>query len=476
MPYIDGASGTSTKANVDANYNLLVNTTFTGVQAGFAAINVQTDSGVYTNSPLYRKIDASYDERTRLGVDTPIFTDRLAGTSVNTALYNTATAAMTVVQSGGFASLNANLNNGNGSYATMQTYRTFPSSPPFGGKTYISAQLYSNPFTGNITEMGFGLVNTNGAPSDGVFFRYSGTTLYTVVNNAGTEMISGTNVTIPSGTTHMYEIGWNGNMTEFRIDSNIVSIMSFTSGSSVGYDFPTAVNDLPIFVRTYNNASTTPSQSLKVSEIAVFSLDAAINKPWADVLAGMGGIASQGQTGNPMGSTALYTNSINPTQTFPTNTSAVLGSGLGGAFLLSGTIPIAATDYILCDYQVPTGTNTVPAKTLYIHGITVAATNLWGTASPQVTHGITVAYGHTAESLATTESASSKAPRFLPLGTISLPTGSAAGYTTSPLVFPFVAPIVVNPTEYISINSRFLAGTGLPANIQYQIGFDGYWE
>ena len=494
MPLFDGASGTTSKANVDSNYNLQVNTTLSGIQAGFVVAEVQTDAGVVMGTPTYRKLDVSYDGRLRVGIDTPLFNDRLAGTSQNTANYNTATNVMTVVQASGYVTLNANNSTNNSAYATIQTYKTFPSVLPFGTKAYILAALTQTPASGNITEFGFGLVNTNSAPSDGVFFRFSGNSLQAVENNTGTETISGISTSLtPSGTFHQFEIGWHGGSTVFRIDNNIVTSMpmSTNSGTSVGYDYPTASNDLPLFMRTYNyGAGPTIAQQLKVSNVAVFTVDANTWKPWPSIINGMGGSASQGQNGMTMGSTASWTNTTNPIANSGLNTTALMGSGIGGFYMWSGIIVcnnISAAgnqDYIICDYQIPTGSNTVPGKSLYVHGVNVQAINLQpsGTWSGNSTSLMTLAYGHTSESLATIESANTKIPRIVPLGTLYFPSGSATNYSGTnpynppPIVFPFTAPVVVNPGEYLSFNSRFLGSSGVFANILYDIGVDGYWE
>jgi len=70
-----------------------------------------------------------------------------------------------------------------------------------------------------------------------------------------------------------------------------------------------------------------------------------------------------------------------------------------------------------------------------------------------------VAHGHTAVSLATAETgsfvtATTKAPRRVPLGTQSYVVTAAAGVGAVDIVRRFVSPIVVNPGEFFAITCR----------------------
>ena len=487
MPYIDGASGTSTKANVDTNYNLLVNFPISGTgnrptTAGFTTIQSEVDAGIDTGIRLTKKFDASYDSKLRVGIDTPLFLDRFVGSGINSSIYTVPTSGMTVTQGNGFITLNASGTTGLGA-ATLQTRRSFPTLAPFGVKYNSYAKFSQTPVSGNITEWGFGISTPSGVsgnPSDGAFFRYSGTNLYAVTSNSSSENISGISASlIGSGLTHQFKIDLQANTSIFEIDNNVVAYITSSglNGSGIGAEFTTASAELPAFFRTYNYTTASPAQQMSISAFTVNIDDSSTSKSWASILDGMGGIASQTQNGqSASGSTALYPNSVNPTGFSGTNTVAVLGSGIGGQFMWSGTIGSSSTDYIISSYQIPTGSNILPGKCLYIHGINVSAVNFSGVGNTPISSAICAAYGHTSESLATAESANTKAPRFVPLGVLSIASGSTSGVQTPTLTFPFVAPIVVNPTEYFAITSKFVASQGVSAVVQYNIGIDGYWE
>ena len=88
-------------------------------------------------------------------------------------------------------------------------------------------------------------------------------------------------------------------------------------------------------------------------------------------------------------------------------------------------------------------------------------------------------YGHTAVSLATGEAATTKAPRRVPLGTMTWPVGAAIGATPTngDIWMPFVAPITVAPGEFFAISAKLLAGTATASQtIYFVIGIDSYWE
>lgn len=487
MPYFDGASGTSTKADVDSNYNLLVNFPVSGNSGGlrsggFVTIQSETDSGLVTGNRLVRKLDASYDGRLRVGVDTPLFVDRFASSGMNTSIYYAATSGMSISQNNGFLILNSSGTTGVG-VTTYRTRKSFPVLSTFGLKYNSYAKFSQLPISGNITEWGFGITDPSGltSPTDGAFFRYSGTNLYAVTNNSGVENSSSglSSSLVGSGITHQFKIDLQANTTIFEIDNSIVATINYSglNGSGVGSEFITASAELPVFFKTYNTSTSSPAQQMSVSAFSVALNDANSGRSWATILDGMGGVASQSQTGqNISGSTALYPNNTNPLGFSGSNTVAVLGSGLGGQFMWSGTIGNGTTDYIISSYGIPSGSEVAPAKCLYIHGINVSALNFSGLGNTPITSAICAAYGHTSESLATIESANTKAPRFMPLGILTIASGAAAGYQTKPLSFPLVAPIVINPSEYFAITSKFISGSGLTAVVQYNIGIDGYWE
>jgi len=489
MAIIDGGSNTVNKANVDANYNLQVRTPLSGVQAGFVTLAAEIDPGTYNNSTrIVTPLDASYDSRLRVAIDTPLFVDRFAGAAQNTTLYNYANTNNTFTQANGWASINATALVAASNYGLLKTYRSFPTWAVFGTTLNCWLQLSQPGLTFNTTEWGFGIAATTASPTDGVFFRLtSSNVLNCVISSISTGSYQETAVAVTNGPaivgqnlTHRFTIKCQSDQATFYIDGNVVAVVARPAGG----DYINASSELPVFFRTYTLGGTAAAgQVMRISAVEVHTQDANTSKPWADILCGMGMHGSQGQTGGTLGTTATYTNSANPAAGAGSNTAVIVGTsattGLGGNFLL--TAPAAATtDLIISSFPNPAGTNAVPGRTLYIHGIRIGCINLGAVVATTPTSMALVAnYGHTAVSLATGEAATTKAPRRVPLGTMTWPVGAAIGATPTngDIWMPFVAPITVAPGEFFAISAKLLAGTATASQtIYFVIGIDSYWE
>ena len=491
MAIIDGGLNTANRANVDSYNNLQVRTPLSGIQAGFVALEAEIDPGTWNNGVrVVQALDASYDSRLRVGVDTPLFVDRFAGAAQNTALYNYANTNNTFAQANGWASINATALVAASNYGLLKTYRSFPTWAVFGTTFNAWMQLSQPGLTFNTTEWGFGIAATTTAPTDGVFFRLtSSNVLNCVISSISTGSYQETYVTVTNGpallgqnVTHRFTIKCQSDQASFYIDGNLVAVVVRPAGG----DYINASAELPAFFRTYTLGGTASAgQIMRISALEIHTQDANTSKPWADILCGMGMHGSQGQTGGTMGSTAVYINSTNPTAAALSNTVA-LNTGLGGHALSTaapvgvGTSAGASTDYIITNYANAAGTNAVPGRTLYIHGVRVGAVNLGAVvATTPTVLTLNLNYGMTAASLATAEGATTKKPRIIPIGTMYWPVGAPIGATpqNGDVWMPFVAPIPVAPGENVSISVRCLAGTATASELFYfTVGFDSYWE
>lgn len=178
----------------------------------------------------------------------------------------------------------------------------------------------------------------------------------------------------------------------------------------------------------------------------------------------------QGLSGGTMGSLASYANSTNPTAAAPSNTAltANLPAGLGGQGAVIAAAA-AATDGIWGSYQVPAATVNIPGRRLVIRGVRVDAVNLGAAvATTATTIQFSLAFGHTAVSLATAEAAAAKAPRRLPLGFMTWPVGAAIGaqpQTGALMVDLGDAPIFVNPGEFVQLVGKFVVGTATASQV-----------
>ena len=174
--------------------------------------------------------------------------------------------------------------------------------------------------------------------------------------------------------------------------------------------------------------------------------------------------AYQGASGGTMGSLATYPNSANPTAAAPSNTAltANLPGGLGGQGSVIAAVA-AATDGIWSSYQVPVPTISIPGRRLVIRGVILDLLNTGAAVATTATViQFSLAFGHTAVSLATGEAAATKAPRRVALGFASWAIGAPIGDPPKGgriVLDTGDAPIFVNPGEFIALVGKFLIGT-----------------
>jgi hypothetical protein len=182
-----------------------------------------------------------------------------------------------------------------------------------------------------------------------------------------------------------------------------------------------------------------------------------------------------------MGSLANYANSANPTAAVPTNTTAALGTGLGGQFWETASLAVN-TDGIICSFQVPASTVNVQGRRLVIRGIGLSSHIQTVIAGGPFISQYSLAYGHTAVSLATAESATAKAPRRIALANLTqvVTASQAVSTIVSQPGGAFVdfgdAPIYVNPGEFIALVAKHIGTVGTAGTIAHVITPVYGWE
>lgn len=467
--------GTTNLQEIDSNGNAFVNMPMTEIQAGFSAMIAENDAGDITTTRLTRAVEVSEDYRLRVGTDSMVFNETFPAAALNTAIWQNPNTTMTTTVINGFATLNAGLSVALNAVAQLRTYRHFPCYKQFTTYCETEVQLTEAPVSGNRCEWGLMLAATTAAPTDGAFFRLDSTGLFKgVVSYSGTE----TEVTIPSdqlsaGVTNSYLIYIGSTIVRFWIDNILVGEIATPAGQGSSL----SSMNLPMAFRNHNVTATSVAQVLKVGNVNLTWGDQNGNKPWGHVLAGGGGHASQGQSGATMGSSAIYTNAAPAAAAALTNTTAAAGNiGLGGIVNVLPTLA-AGTDGILCSYQVPVGTSALPGKSLYVTKIKINSVVSTVLVGGPVIYAISAAYGHTAVSLATTEAATTKAPRRVPLGIQSFAAAAAVGAQGLEAGEDFsVAPVVVQPGEFFAVAIRNLGTVTTSGAITFVVTVSGYWE
>ena len=339
-------------------------------------------------------------------------------------------------------------------------------------------QFNQGPVANNTTEWGYGIVATNAAPTDGIFFRMTSAAEFrAIVSTAGVEtsmLLS--NALLTNGQATRFMICITDMSAEFYINTNLVASIPITTALSNGVLVSSPQQT--IFYRVINGASAPATPTvMKVSYVSVVLYSFQSGKPWSHIMAGMGGMGAQGQTGGTMGSTALYTNSLAAgAGAVATNTTAALGSGLGGQFSLLPTLAVP-TDGIISSYQVPAGTNALEGKTLYITGVHIVGIVSTVLVGGPVLGLWSLAFGHTSVTLATAEGAGTKAPRRVPLGIQGWVAAAAVGAQADrDIHIAFNSPIVVQPGEFVQTVFKNIGVVTTTGVITFLVTFDHYWE
>lgn len=443
---------------------------------GSVRLQAESDAGTITGEAKLNALEVSSDYRLRVGVDHSIFNELFPGASLNSAIWTAPVTTMTATVAGGFANLNAGSSVASGAVARLTTYRNFPCYKSYTTYFEAEAQFTSLPVTGNVCEWGSVIHTGTAVPTDGCFFRLNAVGEFrAVVNYNGTETQSGTldfSTLVGVNTSKSFLIYVISNKALFWIENILVAEVQLPPAQGS----VTASMQLPMSFRNYNSSATSTAQIMKVSFVNVTLADQNTSKLWNSILCGAGGHASQGQTAQTMGSTALLTNSLAVgAGAAMTNTTAALGSGLGGQFSALPTLAVG-TDGIVCSYQVPLGSSSVPGKSLYITRITISSAVTSALTGGAVLYAYSLAYGSTNVSLATTESATAKAPRRLPIGMQTFPAAAALGTIGNTIDLDMSSPIVVQPGEFVQLVAKNLGVVTTAGIITFIVSFGGFWE
>lgn len=484
MAVIDGGSSTAGKADVTTDHELAVALQRDATKSGFAAMVAELDSGAISGTRVMRTLRASRFRRLQVSSDQVIFDESFSSTAQNTTKWRSAATTFTLGLASGYVSFNNSLVTTAASSQIYQTWRVFPLTGQtimaFEAMTLISAAPPSN-WTANI---GFAAANVGAAPytpTDGVYFRVNSSGLYGVLNYNGTETVSGLLLpaaNIPINTNIGLSVRVSQGETEFwysGVDNVWTLLAAMETPVANGQPFSTGA--VPFTLQLNQPGAASAAVSIKFSDVTVWNSDDMTNKLNTHVAALRGMHSSQGQDGGTLGSTALYTNSLAAgAGAALTNTTAAAGSGLGGQFSVLPTLA-AGTDGILCSYQNPAGSATQMPRQLVITGLRMQGTITTVLAGGPLVYAISLAYGHSAVSIATAEAINAKAARRIPLGIdAAYPATAAVGVTGSPLDFKFSTPIVVNPGEFIAVVLKNFGTVTTTGVITYLVGFEGYWD
>lgn len=441
----------------------------TPASVGAVRMFSENDDGTATGSVYLASPETDDDSRLRVAHETVFDTETFNYTAQSTGKhFSRATTMAFSWSAAGLTSNSANIT----TLTTGVSFGTYAEFPMIGA-SHLYCEIAGS-FTAAATTntvIDFGMMRMGAAnpyaPTDGVFFRLTSAGLFGVANFNGTETATPVFAfTYTNNRKYQFIISAHERVVEFWIEGVLFGSIDTPAGQGQPY----MSGSLPFGLR---------------HAIAGGAAGAALSFVLNDYTVSIGGPAMsttpsvmgqriygsyQGLSGGTMGGLATYPNSANPTAAAPSNTAltANLPAGLGGQGAVTAAVA-AATDGIWGSYQVPAGTANVQGRRLVIRGVVLDLVNLGAAvATTATTIQFSLAFGHTAVSLATADGVAAKAPRRASLGIATWPIGAAIGAQPQfgPIKVDFGdAPIFVNPGEFVALVGKFLAGTATASQV-----------
>jgi hypothetical protein len=330
-----------------------------------------------------------------------------------------------------------------------------------------------------VIEFGLFVPTTTTAPTDGAWFQWTSAGLIGVAAFNGATVQTGTLTAVNVANQFCaFDIIVGAREVEFWRDDVLLAILLIPSGQ--GTPFITTGLPYSVQFRNSNTVTGSPVPQLKVSGVEVDYIDFGTTPDVNQVQGWQGLHSSQGISGGTMGTTALFSNSLAAgAGAAMTNTTAALGSGLGGQFSALPTLAVG-TDGIVCSFQVPAGGINQTPRRISISQIRIQGGVTTILAGGPVLYAYSLAYGHTALSLATAETgsfvtATTKAARRIPLGFETYAATAAVGAVGGGVIVDFPVPVIVNPGEFVAITAKNLGVVTTTGVITLLVTFNGSW-
>jgi hypothetical protein len=434
----------------------------------------QVDSGSITGTNYIVSAETDDDRRLRISLTCVLCQETFDYTAQNTGKHAYNNTTMTASWAVGAMSTNSGNSVTPGEGMSFNTYATFPIVGILAMD--IIGAFSAQPVTNTTVDFGLFIPGTGPAyaPLDGAYFRLTSAGLFGVINYNGTETVS-TSFGLAYTTAQKYHgrIVLSGSHAEFWVNG----VLYKTVDTPVGNGSPVASAALPFSIRhAIEGGNASGALQLNTSSYGVTSQGFYFYRELGTIGNATYG-AYQGLSGGTMGSLALYGNSTTPTPGIPTNTTAALGTGLGGQVTETESNTFAlTTDGIILSYQNPQGTVSVQGRRLRLTGVTIQSyvqTALTG--GPYVAQW-SLAFGHTSVSLATAEAINAKAPRRIPLGLQALVVTAAANTVLQPVQVKFQEPVYINPGEFIAVVKKKIGTIATAGAINHTVCYEYSWE
>lgn len=449
----------------------------------------ENDAGFITGVPKLASPEIDVDYRERVSIDSIMdeevfnYTAQNTGKHIhqNTTMASTWTAGQFTTNSGSITTTTTGVQ--------LETYAFFPNTGTQTLSADFELAFSQQPVTNSFIEFGLGLPGTTTtSPTDGAFFRLNSAGLTGISSSNSSETQSVFPLEGGTGTwaytnnkRYQFIVYLGGVQADFWVNDGTGAVKLGTIPLPAGLGRMCMAGGVKLFVkhRITGGAAGGVLQAylgaynvrLGGSNVST-SLAVQGNRVYGSY---------QGLSGNTMGSLANYVNSANPTAAVPTNTTAALGVGLGGQFWETVSLAVN-TDGIICSYQVPIASVNSAGRRLVIHGVSLSSYVQTVVVGGPYVAQYSLAFGHTAVSLATTESAIAKAPRriALPAFTQVVTAAQAANTMVSQPGGNFMdfgdAPIYVNPGEFVALVTKHVGTAGTTGTVAHVFTFMYGWE
>lgn len=486
---IEGGNSKPGKVNVTEDFSLKT-TMERDVDANPGNVSAvkffsENDSGAETGVPYLLSPETDDDYRLRVGTEIVLDSETFNYTAQNTGKHTYATSTLTGTwNTSGFLT-----NGGNVATAGGMTFGSYAEFPMLGSASMyaefegsFSAQVSTN----IIIDFGMFRRGTSAiyAPTDGVYFRLNAAGLFGIINYNGAE--TPTEVfafEYTNAKKYQFIISITEREVEFWIDNVLYGTIETPAGQ--GQPFMSAT--LPFSLRHYHASTAGVALQFNLNDYTISVGGAFLSRTLGEL--GSASLGSyQGLSGGTMGQliagTVTSGTLVKPTAAIPANTSLVanLPNNLGGRIYEQLTGGLAANvDAIFASYTVPGGTVSVQGKRLKVTGIKLSGIVSTVVVGGPATTEWYIAFGHTADSLATTEAIAGKAPRrvMLPELTTIMTAAQAAGTFLSQqdTISLFSEPIYVNPGERIALVGNKTITTAITSGVlSYTYQFVYTWE
>lgn len=446
----DGQVHVKTETNATDNFS----------KVGAVRMWSENDPGVLTGSAVGLPPETDHDFRLRIAQESLVYTERFNYAAQNTSKHTYQNTTMTAA----WATTGLILNSGNsvasnvGALVQTRTeFEFYEKNVSYQAFIFsVSTALQTNQI------IDFGAFRAGGAnqyiPSDGVYFRLASDGLKAVYNYNGTESVQSPIASfIPvAGVFYYGIIATLGRRSQFWIDNNL--LLEFTT--PIGNGMPFLSSTLPISIRMANTGAVSLAQQFIIRSYG-FSYGGTPLNRMAALTAGVNFGSYEGLSGGTIGQlmagTVTSGTLVKPTAAVPANASltANLPNNLAGRIWETPTGALN-TDLILASYTNPAGTVSIKGKRLVIRGLYLSAVIQTVIVGGGCNAEFYIVSGTTADSLATTEAATTKAPRrvLCPPFTQTITAAQAVNTPVTQFGTYFDlgdAPIIVNPGERVQI-------------------------